>query len=506
MNDREKLSRRRVLGGFLLLAPATLALASCGGAASATVNSATAANSAAAATAATSAPAATTQSAAAATTQSAASATQAAQSAAAPSGQPVTLIESSWATDTYGQSREQARIDLFKKTYPTAPITVNLRNTASSSYTEQILTQLAGGVGPDVFRLSWQNVFPFKEQGAIPALDDRFAKMGKDNWLAGTDVKKDIFDGARYQGKLYGVPMGGDMSNVEVNKSLFQAPGVKAPPLTYDASLWSFDDVLETAKMLTKRAADGTPLQFGIQAASDFGGSGNPFSIVETWGGQTLSADWSKFLWAQDPGPAAWEWVMNLVKEYKVAASSAESAAGAFSYNNGKLAMLPHYVSQLSYHTEDVKNKFDWDQAPFPKKDNNPVKVMFWYSAWTMNAHGKHLDESFQLLQFISGPIGSSPGVELGWELPLFTSLDPSYNKTILGLGKNIKPAIDGFQHRITRHYYHQPRWNEAWTKYIMPALDQIFTGKKTASAALNEITPQVNTLLQEGAKLMGTV
>jgi ABC-type glycerol-3-phosphate transport system substrate-binding protein len=167
--------------------------------------------------------------------------------------------------------------------------------------------------------------------------------------------------------------------------------------------------------------------------------------------------------------------------------------------------MLPHYVSQLSYHTEDVKNKFDWDQAPFPKKGNNPVRVMFWYSAWTMNAHGKHLDESFQLLQFISGPIGSRPGVELGWELPLFTSLDPSYNKTIIALGKNVKPAIDGFQHRITRHYYHQPRWDEAWTKFISPALDQIFTGKKTANAALNEITPQVNNLLQEGAKLMGT-
>ena len=497
MHRHPTLSRRRVLGG-LLLAPAALALASCGGAAGATVSSGSAALTASSESTASS-------SAAAATSQAAATSPAAQPAVQAPSGQGVTLIESSWATDTYGQSREQARIDLFEKAYPDAHIAVTLRNTASSGYTQQILTQLAGGVGPDVFRLSWANVFPFKEQGAIPALDDRFGKMGKDNWLAGTDVKKDIFDGARYQGKLYGVPMGGDMSNVQVNKSLFKAPGVKAPPLTYDASLWSFDDLVQTAQLLTKRAGDGTPLQFGLQAASDFGGSGNPFSLVESWGGQTLSADWSKFLWGQDPGPSAWDWVADLVRKYKVAASSAESAAGAFSYNNGKLAMMPSYVSQLSYHTEDVKDKFDWDQAPFPKQGNNPVKVMFWYSAWVMNAKGKHPDEAFQLLQFVSGPIGTRPGVELGWELPLFTSLDSSYNKTIVGLGKNIKPAIDGFAHRIQRHYYHQPRWDEAWTKFIKPALDQIFSGKKTANAALNEITPQVNGLLQEGAKLMGT-
>ncbi len=495
MHRSAKLTRRHVLGGIALLLPAALSLAACGSGASAP---ATTASTAAAQSAAASASAPASSAAAA----SATSASQAAQQA--PAGPGVELVESSWATDTYGLSREQARVDLFKKTYPTSPVTVKLRN-IGQNYNQQILTQLAGGVGPDVFRLGWADVFPFKEQGAIPALDDRFGRMGKDNWLAGTDVKKDIFDGARYQGKLYGVPMGGDMSNVQINKSLFKAPGVKAPPLTYDDSLWSFDDLLQAATSLTKRAGDGTPLQFGLQSSSTFGGSGNPFSIVESWGGQTLSDDWSKFLWGQQPGPSAFDWIADLVRKYKVAASQAESAAGAFSYNNGKLAMMPSYVSQLSYHTEDVKDKFDWDQAPFPKQGTNPVRVMFWYSAWVMNAHGKHLDESFQLLQFVSGPIGTTPGVQLGWELPLFKSLDSKYNSTLVGLGKNIKPALDGFNHRIQRHYYHQPRWSEAWTKFISPALDKIFAGKESGTQALNEITPQVNTLLQEGAKLMGT-
>lgn len=460
-----------------------------------------------------SSPAPTQSTAASGQTGSAARATTAAQpttvpqaASQPPSSEVVELVESSWATDTYGLAREQERLDLFKKTYPNAKITVKLRNVASSGYRQQVLTQLAGGVGPDVFRLGWADVFPFKEQGQIPALDDKLKSLGKDDWLSSEDAKKEIFDGARYTGKLYGLPMGGDMSNVEVNKSLFKAAGVKDPPITYGESNWSFDDMLELAKSLTKRNSDGTPIQMGIGVDAGMNGSGNPVSLVESWGGQTLSDDWSKFLWAQDPGPEAWQWNADLVWKWKVAASQAESQGGAFSFNNGRLAIYPHYVSQLSYHTLDIKDKFDWDQAPWPTKGNNPVKVMFWYSAWVMNAKGKHPDQAFQLLQFVAGPIGTIPGVELGWELPLFKSLDARYNSRIAKLNKNIKPAIDGFEHRIARHYYHQPRWQEASTKYIGPALDDIFARKKTAAEALKEITPKVNALLEEGAKLMGTI
>lgn len=475
-----KLTRRRLLGSLALPTVGAILLAGCSQPA---------------------APAATPQSA---TPPAGSGAVTPKATAAASTSGAVELVESSWATDTYGMFREQERVDLFAKTYPDAKIKVNLRN-IGQNYREQILTQLAGGVGPDVFRLSWQDVFPFKEQGQIPALDDKFKSLGKDDWLSSEDTKKEIFDGARYAGKLYGLPMGGDMSNVQVNKTLFKAAGAKDPPITYGSANWSFDDLVELAKSLTKRSSDGTPLQFGIYGSSAIGGSGNPFSLVESWGGKTLSDDWSKLLWVEDPGPAAWQWNADLVWKHKVAASQAESQGGAFSFNNGKLAMYPSYVSQLSYHTQDVKDKFDWDQAPWPVKGNNPVKVMFWYSAWVMNAKTKYPDQAFQLLQFVSGPIGTVPGVELGWELPLFKSLDSRYNARIAKLNKNIKPALDGFEHRITRHYYHQPRWAEAWTKYISPALDDVFANKKTAADALKEITPKVNALLQEGAKLMGT-
>src|SRR5579859_4247855 len=110
MDRSVKLTRRHVLGGIALLLPAALSLAACGSNASAPTATSSSAASQVSVASASSAPA---SSAAAAV---ATSASQAAQQA--PAGQGVELVESSWATDTYGLSREQARVDLFKKSYP----------------------------------------------------------------------------------------------------------------------------------------------------------------------------------------------------------------------------------------------------------------------------------------------------------------------------------------------------------------------------------------------------
>lgn len=422
----------------------------------------------------------------------------------APSAPPgaVELVWTSWATDTYGMFREQERIDLWKKLHPESKLVINMRN-IGQNYREQVLTQLAGGVGPDVFRLGWQDVFPFMEQGQIPELDPYFQRK-PDSWLRRSDLKRWIVDGARYRGKLYGVPMGGDMSSLFLNKSLFEKTGVPFPPESYKEGKyttdWTFDNVLEAAKKLTVRKSEGPPEQYGIDVSW---GSGNPFSLVESFGGQTLSENWDAFLWHEEPAVRAWQWLADLRLVHRVAATVAEAQGGAFSFTNGRLAMSWTFVSQLSYRTQDVKDRFNWDQAPWPHMPGQQPKVMFWYSAWVMNAKSKYRDEAFEWLHFVSGPEGTIPGVELGWELPIFSELDSRYNVRIAAWKKNIKPALEGLDFAIRRHYYHHPRWSEAWRNYISPALDEIAAGKKRADQAMKEIKPEVDRLLKEGAALL---
>jgi multiple sugar transport system substrate-binding protein len=45
---------------------------------------------------------------------------------------------------------------------------------------------------------------------------------------------------------------------------------------------------------------------------------------------------------------------------------------------------------------------------------------------------------------------------------------------------------------------------SEVETKYLAPALDPVYTGEKTAEAALNEVVPTINEFLQENPSWMG--
>src|SRR5581483_770493 len=278
---------------------------------------------------------------------------------------PVTIDWSSWATDDYGKFREQERIDLWKQRYPDSNITINMNN--FSDYTTKLKTLLAAGTGPDVFRLGWSNVYPFMEQGQIAALDPSFKKHPQ-NWLARPDLKKWIVEGARYKGKLFGTPMGGDMSSIFINRNYFNSNHVKLPPNGYKEAAyqdWTFDQLYDTARQLTK-----PPTVYGIDISY---GSGNPFSLVESFGGETLSKDWDAWLWAEEAGVRAWQWLADLRLVHRVAPAVEE--AGRYKFQSGNLAMAWTLVSQMTYRTQDVKDAFDWDQTVWPHAPSKPVKV-----------------------------------------------------------------------------------------------------------------------------------
>lgn len=147
------------------------------------------------------------------------------------SSQPVTLDWSSWATDDYGKFREQQRIDIWKQLYPDSNISINMNNFASGEYMTKVQAMLVSGTGPDVFRLSWSNVFPLKEQGAIAELDPYFKKNPK-SWLGRADLKKWIVDGARYGGKLYEERRPGWTHRGSAGRAIgsSQAPQARKPP------------------------------------------------------------------------------------------------------------------------------------------------------------------------------------------------------------------------------------------------------------------------------------
>ena len=407
---------------------------------------------------------------------------------------PATLVWTSWATDDYGKFREQRRLDLWEPLHP--EITVDMQNRPSREYMDKLVAELAGGVGPDVFRLSPGNVIPLAIQQQLVQLDDLFRGLGKDNWLASADLRPGIVDLVRFKGKLYSVPMGGEMDGMLVNRNLFRSAGRPQPPKGYDDQAWTYERVLEDARQITKRP----------------GGSGSPPEVVgldvgghylmphlENAGGYWFSDDYGTFAAHQGPAVEALQWQADLRLKHRVAATVDEAREGDYRFTSGKLALSWQGVSQASYRPQDVKDAFDWDMAPWPRWGKNKLVVYLEFSGWVLNVNTRFKDQAFRFLAFLGGPVGSSPGVDLAWEIPIFKSLVPRYGSELRRLGKNTIPAEQGLDHASKRWPWRNPRFDQAWQTINRQVSEQVWTGRMPARDAMGAIKPAVDQLLQEG-------
>jgi multiple sugar transport system substrate-binding protein len=320
----------------------------------------------------------------------------------------------------------------------------------------------------------------------------------KNNWYASPDCKREFFDGLLYRGKFYGLAIGLDGNGIEFNGNLFDDAKVPRPPLTYSDKSWNVGALLDAAKKLTVRQG-GTPTQFGINADTD---AWQLAPFIWSQGGQSLSDDLTKLMWDQEPAVKAIQFMADLVNVHKVAPAPSGGDAKTFGYPTGKLGMSWSYPSQLVYRY-NAKLPWDWQVAPVPQATATPHTTVL-YNLWTMNAKSKNPDESWAYASFLAGPIATRVDAELGWGLPIFTSLDDAYYKRILKdfPNKNTKTGLENLQYSKGWYDPHmQPGWSEAERKYISPALDEVMLGTKTAAEAVKAFKPDVDKLLQVGAK-----
>ncbi|HEY3108386.1 MAG TPA: sugar ABC transporter substrate-binding protein, partial [Chloroflexota bacterium] len=442
----------------------------------------------------TTAPAATTAPASAAATKpaAAAAATPAAAAKPAAGGAPAEIIFTSWATDTYGKFRVEEQVSEFNKVFPN--ISVKLRNEPSKGYMDKLLTNLAAGTGPDVFRCSFTRLPALIRQNQVVELDPLF-KAQPDSWFAGKDLKPGIVDQFRFKGKLYGFPIGLDMPAFFVNKTLFDEAKVPYPPEDYDAS-WSFQAMADMAKKLTKLEADRAS-QFGI----DMPATGDWYElegVVAANGGRLLSDDLKEFTWHKPEAVETLQWIADLRNVQKAAPSPAQSQGGAFDFVNGKLAISWTEVSQAVYRTQDVKDKFNWDMVPWPTWQGKKQVTVLDPSSDVINKATKQLDASWTFFHWLVGPGGQRITAEMGWALPIFTSLDEKYNVRIAQFKKNVKPAINGSKFLIKDFPLENPRFGEAYD-LVASALDNVWIGKDNAKSAMEGVKPKVDKLLQQG-------
>ncbi len=144
----------------------------------------------------------------------------------------------------------EERIALFEKENPDIKVE---NQYIVGDYITNYITMFAGGTAADVLWLA-EDVHTFSSKGQLLALDEYLEKAEVD--LTERNGKEYV-SMYSYDGKIYGLPDRSGSMVVYYNKTLFDEAGIG-----YPSSEWTWEDMLNAAKALTK--GDGREEQWGF--------------------------------------------------------------------------------------------------------------------------------------------------------------------------------------------------------------------------------------------------
>ncbi|MHB0874778.1 MAG: ABC transporter substrate-binding protein [Anaerolineae bacterium] len=227
-----------------------------------------------------------------------------------------------------------------------------------ATYWTKINTLAAAGTMPDLYSQSLAYSWDHANTGLAMNLQPFFERdLDFDKYFMEVD-----FSCCRYpsleNGDWYSFPPNWVGAALFYNKNILDEAGVAYPDET-----WTYDDLLSTAKVLTKVEGDQT-VQWGTEAA--YADSGHPLiTLVHSYGGRLISEDYRKCMLTQPEALEAVQWAVDAVHKDKVAISPTASKGfpeGAFA--SGVIGMSVR-ATYNAYAWKDAE--FGWDTTYAPK-------------------------------------------------------------------------------------------------------------------------------------------
>jgi multiple sugar transport system substrate-binding protein len=355
-----------------------------------------------------SAPAPTSQPAAAPATPAGAPAqptTAAAQAAPAATGQKVSIEY--W--QYFYQSKQDlvnALIEDFQKQNPNIEIVHN-STIPYEQFQQKLAAAAPAGQGPDVVNLYYGWLGKYTQSGYLQELPTAA--------FPAATLEKDFFpvvQGAKLQGKYWGVPTAVRTLALFYNKDILSASGVDTnkPPTTWE-------EFVDTALKTTKRGADGKLETAGFAWGPD--GQGHQWwreALNRQNGITPMSQDLKKLNWTDPKAVEAFTWWTDLVTKHKVGESGFYTDDQT-SFKTGHAALHIDGSFRLSTFAADAPS-LNYAIAPLPAHKDKATYSSFWVNCVTKRATGPRLEAATKWLQYLTTPEVMRQWVEKVGELP----------------------------------------------------------------------------------------
>ena len=294
--------------------------------------------------------------------------------------------------------------DEFEKLHPEVEVKYE---PISGKYNSKILTQIAGGVAPDIFFVN--DLQTFVEKGALVDLTS-WIKEDKeyfeDFW------PPSLMDSLKWNDRIYTLPGNNGVTGLLFyNKDMFDKE-----KLPYPDENWTWKDLLDAAKKLTKRDAKGRVIQYGCVNQVSL-----VFYIFQN-GGTIWNKDRSRCIINSPESQEALEFWRDLYIKHHVSPSPSEEKSvqkGMNAFIMGRAAML----CGSDWHIAKFKFggiKINWDATllPIPKKGKKRFAFMvpLRYGIWSGSKHPKL---AYELAKSLISPEQIKFLIEVGDSIPI---------------------------------------------------------------------------------------
>jgi multiple sugar transport system substrate-binding protein len=379
----------------------------------------------------------------------------------------------------------------FKHYYPNVKVEINW-GVDWNTYWTKLPTMLAAGDVPDLIWMHDTRNQTFAAKGMLLPLDDYIKKLPPLGWPY--DFYPSQVASFQYKGKQYGIPYDFAPGGFYFNKTMFDKAGVSYPPEW--ATDWTFDDMLEKAKKLTKDInGDGKIDEYGVQMPT---GGWNTYWVIRSFGGDLFNQNTKKATLTNPNTVKALQFIADCAFKWKVhPVLSATDAQRAFV--SGKVGMQFSLNDEAFGIDKVVGDNFKWGVAPSPK---GPVRRAQFVggSALAIPKGAKNADIAYELIRYmLSNPECLPTNGRVGSQIVLRKSFYPyALNESLykklpnyyyvfaeLGSKDGVMPwYFPGFQ-----------EYDALWSRYMDPVF---VTGKMSAKEALSKYQIEAQKILDQ--------
>lgn len=338
-----------------------------------------------------------------------------------------------------------------------------------------------GGSLPDVFWMHSNESERYMSNDMLLDLTDKIADSSE---IDPANYPEDIWGLYTYDDKYYAVPKDVDTIALWYNKTLFDEAG-----LEYPTADWTWDDVTEAAKKLTKD--DGS--QYGLAMGNGSNQDGY-YNMVYDNGGYIINDDKTQSGWDDPKTIEAMQTMEGWINDGVMPSLETMSENGNdVLFESGKVAMITQGSWMLAAYRDNEYTAANCDCVELPKSATTGRRASIYNGlGWAASAITEHPDEAWQLIEYLGSKEAQEKQAELGVTMSAYTGTSDAWAKSA---DFNLQAYLNMMDDMVIRPY---SRTTVTWENEDSEIMKDVFSGDKTMEEACKAMADQMNECLAD--------